>query len=93
MEKAIKNGQFDLSEFKPQLKELFKIKDERIEKLRREIEAMINIVAIESLCIPLAVSKVQTNYKYHPNFNLISYKIFEKQEHVKSGCFPDLQNE
>lgn len=42
MEKAIKNGQFDLSEFKPRLQGLFKIKDERIEKLRREIEAMVN---------------------------------------------------
>lgn len=42
MEKAIKNGQFDLSEFKQRLQGLFKIKDERIEKLRREIEAMEN---------------------------------------------------
>lgn len=42
MEKAIKNGLFDLSEFKPQLQEFFRIKDERIEKLRRGIEAMIN---------------------------------------------------
>ncbi|WP_262896354.1 hypothetical protein [Marseilla massiliensis] len=40
MEKAIKNGQFDLSEFKPQLQELFKIKDERIAKLRCGIETM-----------------------------------------------------
>ena len=42
MKKAIKSGQFDLSEFKPRLQELSKIKDERIEKLRREIKAMIN---------------------------------------------------
>lgn len=42
MEKAIKKGQFDLSEFKPQLQELFKIKDERIAKLQREIEIMEN---------------------------------------------------
>lgn len=40
MEKAIKNGQFDLSEFKPQLQELFKIKDERITKLQCGIETM-----------------------------------------------------
>ena len=42
MEKAIKNGQFDLSEFKQQLQELLKIKDERIAKLRSEIEIMEN---------------------------------------------------
>ena len=42
IEKAIKKGKFDLSEFKPRLQELFKIKDERIAKLRREIEIMEN---------------------------------------------------
>lgn len=31
-----------MSEFKPQLQELFKIKDERIAKLQREIEIMEN---------------------------------------------------
>ena len=38
--KQSKNGQSDLSEFKLQLQELFKIQDERIVKLQREIEIM-----------------------------------------------------
>lgn len=42
IDKAIKKGLSDMSEFKPRLQELFRIKDERIENLRREIEAVIN---------------------------------------------------
>ena len=40
MEKAIEKSQFDLSDFEPQLQELFKIKDKRIANLQREIEVM-----------------------------------------------------
>ena len=42
MKNAIKNGQFDLSEFKPRLQELFRIKDERIARLQHEIGVMEN---------------------------------------------------
>lgn len=42
MKDAIKNGSSDLSEFKPRLQELLKLKDERIANLRREIGAVEN---------------------------------------------------
>lgn len=40
IKKAIRNGQQDMSKFIPKFRELYKLKDERIARLRKEIDAM-----------------------------------------------------
>lgn len=40
IEKAISNGRHDMPEFIPKFQELYKLKDERIAKLRNEIDAI-----------------------------------------------------
>ena len=40
IEKAISNGRYDMPEFIPKFQELYKLKDERIARLRNEIGAI-----------------------------------------------------
>lgn len=40
IKKAIRNGQQNMSKFIPKFRELYKLKDERIARLRKEIDAM-----------------------------------------------------
>lgn len=40
IKKAIRNGQQDMSKFIPKFRELYKHKDERIARLRKEIDTM-----------------------------------------------------